>query len=116
MIVCSAFVSIELEEELRQKGACVLRKPIMLDELNEALQICLTKDQRKEIREQIIGDLLWSYSPSTDKNKGMRLEESRSGISMTYVPLRVGSVVRIDMDRFTLCNRSMVSRGCPESI
>lgn len=44
VIVCSAFVTAELEEELRQKDACILRKPISLDELNDALQICLDKD------------------------------------------------------------------------
>jgi two-component system response regulator PilR (NtrC family) len=44
VIVCSAFISAELEEELRQKGVCILRKPVMLDELNDAIQICLEKD------------------------------------------------------------------------
>ncbi len=43
IIVCSAFVTATLEEELRQKGACILRKPVTLDELNEAVQICLEK-------------------------------------------------------------------------
>ena len=43
VIVCSAFIPDELEEELRQKGACILRKPIRLNELNDALQICLSK-------------------------------------------------------------------------
>jgi DNA-binding NtrC family response regulator len=97
VIVCSAFISAELGEELRQKGVCILRKPLMLDELNNALQICLEKDQRGEIREQIIQDLLWSYPPSTDKNQGLLIEESKSGISiMTYIPLKVGSVLRIE--------------------
>ncbi len=44
VIVCSAFITAELEEELRQKGVCILRKPVMLDELNDAIQICLEKD------------------------------------------------------------------------
>jgi DNA-binding NtrC family response regulator len=44
VIVCSAFITAELDEELRQKGVCTLRKPVMLDELNEAVQICLEKD------------------------------------------------------------------------
>jgi DNA-binding response OmpR family regulator len=44
VIVCSAFVTAELEEELRQKGVCILRKPIALDELNEAVQICIEKE------------------------------------------------------------------------
>jgi DNA-binding NtrC family response regulator len=115
VIVCSAFVSVELEEELRQKGACVLRKPIMLDELNEAVQICLTKDQRKEIREQIIGDLLWSYPPSTDKNRGMLIEESKSGMSiMTYVPIKVGSTVRIECKGSWTVSRYATVHWCRE--
>lgn len=44
VIVCSAFINDELEEEFRRKGICMLRKPVMLDELNNALQICLQKD------------------------------------------------------------------------
>ncbi len=43
VIVFSAFITDELEEELRNKGVCVLRKPLMLDELNKAVQICLEK-------------------------------------------------------------------------
>ncbi len=43
-IVCSAFITIELEEEFRQKGVCILRKPFKLDELNETVQVCLEKD------------------------------------------------------------------------
>ncbi len=44
VIVCSAFVTAELEEELRQKGVCILKKPISLDDLNDAVKICLKKD------------------------------------------------------------------------
>jgi two-component system response regulator AtoC len=44
VIVCSAFISFELEEEFRQKGICMLRKPIPLDELNDAVKICLEKE------------------------------------------------------------------------
>jgi DNA-binding NtrC family response regulator len=43
IIVCSAFVTPELEEEFRQQGICILKKPFKLDELNEALKICLEK-------------------------------------------------------------------------
>jgi len=44
VIVFSAFITAELEEELRQKGVCILRKPLMLDELHNAVKICLEKD------------------------------------------------------------------------
>ncbi len=43
VIVCSAFITAEHEEELRQKGACILKKPVTLNELNDAVQICLEK-------------------------------------------------------------------------
>ncbi|MFI5294840.1 MAG: response regulator [Thermodesulfovibrionales bacterium] len=115
VIVCSAFVTAELEEELRQKGVCILRKPIMLDTLNDAIQICLEKDQRGEIREQIIADLIWSYSPSTDKNKGLLIEESKSGMSiMTYIPVKVGSILRIECKGSWLVSRYATVQWCRE--
>ena len=44
VIVCSAFITVLLEEELREKGVCILRKPLMLTELNEAIEASLAKD------------------------------------------------------------------------
>lgn len=44
VIVCSAFITAELEEELRKKGVCILRKPFKLEELNEVVQLCLEKN------------------------------------------------------------------------
>ena len=41
IIVCSAFITAELEEEFRDKGICVLKKPFKLDELNCALKNCM---------------------------------------------------------------------------
>jgi DNA-binding NtrC family response regulator len=41
IIVCSAFITPELEEEFRGKGICILRKPFKLEELNEAVNKCL---------------------------------------------------------------------------
>jgi len=42
VIVCSAFITSELEEEFRNNGICMLRKPFKLDELNQALETCLS--------------------------------------------------------------------------
>jgi DNA-binding NtrC family response regulator len=39
VIICSAFITTELEEELRQKGIGILRKPFNTDDLNDAIQI-----------------------------------------------------------------------------
>jgi DNA-binding NtrC family response regulator len=41
VIVCSAFITAELEEEFKGKGICVLKKPFKLDELNNALKNCM---------------------------------------------------------------------------
>ncbi|MEW6108870.1 MAG: response regulator [Nitrospirota bacterium] len=41
IIVCSAFVTSDLEEEFRSKGICVLKKPFKLDELNNTLKKCI---------------------------------------------------------------------------
>lgn len=41
IVVCSAFVTSELEEEFNDKGICVLRKPFKLDELNSTVKSCL---------------------------------------------------------------------------
>lgn len=41
IIVCSAFITGELEDEFRSKGICTLKKPFKLDELNDTLKMCL---------------------------------------------------------------------------
>lgn len=41
IIVCSAFITSELEDEFRSKGIFTLRKPFKLDELNNTLKYCL---------------------------------------------------------------------------
>lgn len=41
IIVCSAYITPELEEEFRTKGICMLRKPFKLEELNHTLKTCL---------------------------------------------------------------------------
>jgi len=41
VIVCSAYITTELENEFTQNGICILRKPFKLDELNQALESCL---------------------------------------------------------------------------
>ena len=43
MVVCSAFITPELEEEFRDKGICILRKPFKLDELYSTMQQCLSR-------------------------------------------------------------------------
>lgn len=41
IIVCSAFITQELEDEFREKGICILKKPFKLEELNNTLQNCI---------------------------------------------------------------------------
>jgi hypothetical protein len=56
------------------------------------------QDQRKEHRERLRGDILWSCLSDKDENrfKGTVIDESESGLCiLTLAPLNVGSIVRI---------------------
>jgi DNA-binding NtrC family response regulator len=41
VVVCSAFITSELEEEFKDKGIFILKKPFKLDELNSTVRNCL---------------------------------------------------------------------------
>ena len=41
VVVCSAFITSMQEEEFRNKGACILKKPFTLDELNRVVLQCI---------------------------------------------------------------------------
>lgn len=41
VVVCSAFITPEMEQEFRNKGICILKKPFTLDELNKIVQQCI---------------------------------------------------------------------------
>lgn len=41
VVVCSAFITSELEQEFRNNGICILKKPFTLDELNRVVQQCI---------------------------------------------------------------------------
>jgi DNA-binding NtrC family response regulator len=41
IVVCSAFITSDLEEKFRSKGIHMLKKPFKLEELNRILDICL---------------------------------------------------------------------------
>lgn len=43
IVVCSAFITSELEEEFREKGINVLKKPFKINELNNTVKKCLVK-------------------------------------------------------------------------
>lgn len=43
IVVCSAFITAELEEEFRNSGIFILKKPFKLDELNTTLKKCTGK-------------------------------------------------------------------------
>lgn len=40
VVVCSAFITAELEEDFKSKGICTLKKPFKLDELNSIVKKC----------------------------------------------------------------------------
>lgn len=41
IIVCSAFITSDLEEKFKREGIHMLRKPFKLEELNRVLDVCL---------------------------------------------------------------------------
>ncbi len=54
-------------------------------------------DQRRELRERIIGDISWSYASDPNEYNGLLVEKSKSGMSiMTYDPIKAGSILRVD--------------------
>ena len=57
------------------------------------------KDKRIEAREQLIGDILWSYSPDTNENtflEGSFVDETKSGMSiLTLEPIRKGCLLKL---------------------
>jgi len=70
-------------------------------------------DHRKEFREQIIGDICWSYASDTNENMGILIEESKSGMSiMTYDPPKVGSILRIECKGSWLGMRYVTVKWC----
>jgi hypothetical protein len=59
---------------------------------------CTAEDQRREVRKQIIGDILWSYVANKDENrfKGAIMDKSQNGLCiLTLAPIKVGSILRI---------------------
>lgn len=41
VVVCSAYITVELEEEFGRSGIFILKKPFKLEELNQTLENCL---------------------------------------------------------------------------
>jgi DNA-binding NtrC family response regulator len=41
IVVCSAFITPELEDEFKTKGICMLKKPFKIEELNHTLKTCI---------------------------------------------------------------------------
>jgi len=72
-------------------------------------------NHRKELREQIIGDICWSYASDPNENRGILIEESRSGMSiMTSDPIKEGSILRIDCKGSWMGTRYVTVKWCRE--
>jgi hypothetical protein len=57
-----------------------------------------TEDLRREERDQVTGDILWSYATDSGGNffKGTITNESESGLCiLTLTPIKAGSILRI---------------------
>ena len=57
------------------------------------------KDQRREVRDQLIGDISWSYSQDTNENvflEGSFVDETKSGMSiLTLEPIKKGYLLKL---------------------
>jgi DNA-binding NtrC family response regulator len=42
VVVCSAYITAEMAEEMHSRGICTLKKPFKLDELESILKSCVT--------------------------------------------------------------------------
>jgi hypothetical protein len=72
-------------------------------------------DNRKEFRDQLIGDVCWSYASDKNENMGLLIEESKSGMSiMTYDPVKTGSILRIECKGSWLGTRYVTVKWCQE--
>ncbi len=73
------------------------------------------KEQRKEKRERIIGDVFWAYASDTRENEGVLIEESKSGMSiLANKPVREGSILRIDCKGSWMGTRYVLVKWCLE--
>ena len=73
-------------------------------------------DKRREPREQIIGDVCWSYASDSDENTGIMVEESKSGMSiMTHAPIKEGSLLRIECRGSWQSTRYVTVKWCREA-
>ncbi len=74
-------------------------------------------DKRKEPREQIIGDVCWSYASDSNENTGILIEESKSGMSiMTNAPIKEGSLLRIECRGSWHGTRYVTVKWCRETV
>jgi hypothetical protein len=73
------------------------------------------KRQRNETREQLLGDVFWSYASDTkEKNfEGVIMDESRSGMSiLTYEPVEPGSLLKISCKNHWKGSRHFTVKWC----
>ncbi len=74
-------------------------------------------DKRKELREQIIGDVCWSYASDSKENNGVLIEESKSGMSiMTHSPIKEGAILRIECRGSWQGMRYVTVKWCRETV
>lgn len=74
-----------------------------------------SKDQRKEIREHLIGDFLWSYYADTNGPGYERaiINVSSSGLSViTQRPTRSGDILKMYIDGLWEGDRYAVVKWC----
>jgi hypothetical protein len=72
-----------------------------------------SKDKRKEAREQLVGDIVWSDASDTNEKDGVLIEESESGMSiLTREAVAVGRLLRICCKGSWMEDRYVVVKWC----
>ncbi len=73
------------------------------------------KEQRKEARERIIGDVFWAYASDAKEHEGVLVEESKSGMSiLADKPVKEGSILRIECKGSWMGARYVLVKWCLE--
>jgi len=71
------------------------------------------EEKRKEVREQLIGDIVWADASDMNEKTGVLIEESKSGMSiLTGEPVEVGRLLRICCQGFWAEDQYVIVKWC----
>jgi hypothetical protein len=71
------------------------------------------KERRKEIRDQVVGDIVWANASDSNEKDGVLIEESKSGMSiLTREAVPAGRLLRICCKGSWTEDRYVVVKWC----